>query len=218
MRIILLGPPGAGKGTQAAMLVKELEVPHISTGDIFRAAIKEGTELGRKAKEYMDQGQLVPDEIVIGIVKERLTQADCKKGFILDGFPRTVPQADALQEALKNLGMDLDAVVNLTVGEDELVARLCGRRVCKKCGATYHVQFSPAKIQGTCDLCGGELYQRDDDKEETIRKRLEVYTNQTTPLIQYYEGKKGLLETIQGDGKEIGEVFAAVVSVLKEKK
>lgn len=217
MRIILLGPPGAGKGTQAAMLVKEFTVPHISTGDIFRAAIKEGTELGRKAKEYMDQGQLVPDEIVIGIVKERLAQTDCEKGFILDGFPRTVPQADALQEALKSLGMELNAVVNLAVSEDDLVTRLSGRRVCKNCGATYHLQFSPAKSAGVCDTCGGELYQRDDDKEETIRKRLEVYNNQTAPLIDYYQGT-GLLETIQGDGKEIGEVFGTVVAVLKEKK
>lgn len=217
MRIILLGPPGAGKGTQAAMLVKEFTVPHISTGDIFRAAIKEGTELGRKAKEYMDQGQLVPDEIVIGIVKERLAQADCVKGFILDGFPRTVPQADALQEALKSLGMELNAVVNLAVSEDDLVTRLSGRRVCKNCGATYHLQFSPSKATGVCDTCGGELYQRDDDKEETIRKRLEVYNNQTAPLIDYYQGT-GLLETINGDGKEIGEVFGTVVAVLKEKK
>jgi len=217
MRMVLLGPPGAGKGTQAAMLVKEFQVPHISTGDIFRAAIKEGTELGRKAKEYMDQGQLVPDEIVIGIVKERLAQEDCRKGFILDGFPRTVPQADALQEALRSLGMELNAVVNLVVSEDELVTRLSGRRVCKNCGATYHLQFSPSKAPGVCDACSGDLYQRDDDKEETIRKRLEVYNNQTSPLINYYE-KTGLLKTIGGDGKEIGEVFTAVVSALKETK
>jgi len=217
MRIILLGPPGAGKGTQAAMLVKEFAVPHISTGDMFRAAIKEGTEMGTKAKAYMDQGQLVPDEVVIGIVKERLTQEDCQKGFILDGFPRTVPQADALQEVLKNLKMDLSAVVNLEVSEDELVTRLSGRRVCKNCGASYHIHFSPAKSEGVCDACGGELYQRDDDQEATIRKRLEVYRNQTSPLIEYYE-KTGLLETIKGDGKEIGEIFTAVVTALKEKK
>lgn len=215
MRIILLGPPGAGKGTQASMLVKEFGVPHISTGDIFRAAIKEGTELGLKAKSFMDQGQLVPDEVVIGIVRERLTQKDCQDGFILDGFPRTVPQADALQDALKNLGMVLNAVVNLEVSEEELVTRLSGRRVCKNCGATYHIKFSPAKNPGICDVCGGELYQRDDDKEETIRKRLEVYSNQTSPLIEYYQGT-GLLKTIKGDGKEIEEIFKAVVVVLKE--
>lgn len=217
MRIILLGPPGAGKGTQAAMLVKEFAVPHISTGDMFRAAIKEGTEMGTKAKAYMDQGQLVPDEIVIGIVKDRLAQKDCQKGFILDGFPRTVPQADALQEALKDLGMALAAVVNLEVSEDELVTRLSGRRVCKNCGATYHIQFSPAKQEGVCDSCGGELYQRDDDQETTIRKRLEVYRNQTSPLIDYYAGT-GLLATIKGDGKEISQIFNAVVTALKEKE
>jgi len=215
MRIILLGPPGAGKGTQAVMLMKEFAVPHISTGDIFRAAIKEGTELGKKAKEYMNQGQLVPDEIVIGIVQERLTQDDCKEGFILDGFPRTVPQADALQEALKSLAMELNAVVNLVVSENELVTRLSGRRVCKNCGATYHVKFSPAQKAGVCDACGKELYQRDDDQEETIRKRLEVYNKQTAPLIDYY-AKTGLLKTILGDGKEIGEIFTIVVKALRE--
>jgi len=217
MRIILLGPPGAGKGTQAVMLVKEFGVPHISTGDMFRAAIKEGTDMGMKAKSFMDQGQLVPDEIVIGIVKDRLAQADCQKGFILDGFPRTVPQADALQDALKALNMNLQAVVNLAVSEDELVSRLSGRRVCKNCGATYHVIFTPTKKEGLCDACGGELYQRDDDKEITIRKRLEVYNNQTSPLIAYYKDS-GLLETIDGDGKEIGEILATVIAVLKEKK
>lgn len=217
MKIILLGPPGAGKGTQAAMLIKEFSIPHISTGDMFRAAIKEGTEMGTKAKSYMDQGQLVPDSVVIGIVKERLEQADCKDGFILDGFPRTVVQADALQEVMDNLKMNLDAVVNLEVKDEELVSRLCGRRVCRNCGASYHVIFSPAKQSDICDACGGELYQRDDDQEATIRNRLAVYHSQTAPLIDYYE-KKNSLKTIRGEGKKIEEIFDLIVAALKEKK
>ena len=217
MKIILLGPPGAGKGTQAAMLVKEFSIPHISTGDMFRAAIKEGTEMGTKAKAYMDKGQLVPDSVVIGIVKERLEQDDCKKGFMLDGFPRTVVQADALQEVMDNLGMQLDAVVNLEVKDEELVSRLGGRRVCRNCGASYHVTFSPSKQADVCDACGGELYQRDDDQEATIRNRLAVYHSQTAPLIDYYE-KKNALKTIRGEGKMIEEIFDLVVAALKEKK
>lgn len=217
MKIILLGPPGAGKGTQAAMLVKEFSIPHISTGDMFRAAIKEGTEMGTRAKDYMDKGQLVPDSVVIGIVKERLEQDDCKKGFILDGFPRTVVQADALQEVMDNLEMQLDAVVNLEVKDEELVSRLSGRRVCRNCGASYHVMFSPSKQVNVCDACGGELYQRDDDQEVTIRNRLAVYHSQTAPLIDYYK-KKNALKTIMGEGKKIEEIFDLVVAALKEKK
>ncbi len=212
MNIIMLGPPGAGKGTQAKMLVDRLGIPQVSTGDMLREAVKEGTDLGIKAKEYMDAGKLVPDEVVIGIVKERLAQPDCGKGFILDGFPRTIPQAQALDEALKGLGKRIDHVVNVAVPAEELVARLTGRRTCKQCGAMFHVVFNPPEKEGVCDKCGGELYQRDDDKEETIRQRLRVYEDQTSPLIDYY-GKQGVLHDIDGR-RSIDEIFQDILKVL----
>ncbi|HDD53243.1 MAG: adenylate kinase [Aquificota bacterium] len=212
MNIIMLGPPGAGKGTQAKMLVERLGIPQISTGDMLREAVKEGTELGKKAKEFMDAGKLVPDEVVIGIVKERLAQPDCEKGFILDGFPRTIPQAEALDKVLEELGKKIDYVINVAVPNEELITRLTGRRTCRQCGAMYHVVFNPPKEEGKCDKCGGELYQRDDDKEETIRQRLEVYEAQTAPLIDYY-GKKGVLYNIDGTGS-IEEIFQGILKVL----
>jgi adenylate kinase len=195
--MVLLGPPGAGKGTQAVVLAEQLKIPHISTGDIFRKAVKEGTPLGQKAKSYMDAGLLVPDEVVVGIVQERLEMDDCIDGFILDGFPRTVAQADSLAEILKEKGQYIDAVVNIVVPEDILVQRLTGRRVCRNCGATYHVHFTPPAQAGICDKCGGELYQRDDDKEDTVRKRLAEYLDKTSPLIAYYQDK-GILKNIDG--------------------
>ncbi|MBQ9614937.1 MAG: adenylate kinase [Selenomonadaceae bacterium] len=197
MHILLMGPPGAGKGTQAANLVKELGVPHISTGDMFRAAVKEGTELGKQAKACMDAGKLVPDEVTIGIVRERLAKDDCKKGFILDGFPRTVEQADALNGILKELGLALKRVLNINVPAADLVERAVGRRICKKCGATYHVSFNPTKKEGVCDDCGGELYQRADDTKETMENRLSVYEASTRPLIEYYE-KAGIYTEVDG--------------------
>ncbi len=212
MNIIMLGPPGAGKGTQAKMLVEGLGIPQISTGDMLRAAVKDGTELGKKAKEYMDAGKLVPDEVVIGIVKERLAQPDCEKGFILDGFPRTIPQAEALDRVLEELGKRIDYVINVAVPNEELITRLTGRRTCRQCGAMYHVVFNPPREEGRCDKCGGELYQRDDDKEETIRQRLEVYEAQTAPLIEYYE-RKGVLYNVDGTGA-IEEIFQSVLEVL----
>ena len=197
MHILLMGPPGAGKGTQAANLVKEFGIPHISTGDMFRAAVKEGTELGLQAKACMDAGKLVPDEVTIGIVKERLAKPDCKKGFILDGFPRTVEQADALTGILKELGLSLTAALNITVPAADLIERAVGRRICKSCGATYHVKFNPSKKAGVCDTCAGDLYQRADDSEETMKNRLSVYEAQTKPLIAYYE-KAGVYKEIDG--------------------
>jgi len=197
MKLILLGPPGAGKGTQAKMLMDRYGIPQISTGDILRAAVKDGTPMGLKAKSFMDAGGLVPDDVVVGIVRERLQQDDCKSGFILDGFPRTVPQADALAEALTGLGRPLDAVVSLGVDIEALVERLTGRRTCRDCGRGYHVAFSAPKVAGVCDTCGGELLQRDDDREETIRRRLDVYNDQTSPLIDYYR-KSGLLSEVDG--------------------
>ena len=213
MHILLMGPPGAGKGTQAANLVKKFSIPHISTGDMFRAAIKEGTELGKKAKACIDAGNLVPDEITIGIVKERLSQEDCKKGFILDGFPRTVDQADALKGILTELGLSLKSVLNITVPSADLVERAVGRRICRSCGATYHVKFSPSKQEGVCDACGGELYQRADDTEETMKNRLSVYEAQPKPLIDYYQAA-GLYVEIDGR-QAIDKVFDDVVAALK---
>ena len=213
MHILLMGPPGAGKGTQAANLVKKFSIPHISTGDMFRAAIKEGTELGKKAKACIDAGNLVPDEITIGIVKERLSQEDCKNGFILDGFPRTVDQADALKGILTELGLSLKSVLNITVPSADLVERAVGRRICRSCGATYHVKFSPSKQEGVCDACGGELYQRADDTEETMKNRLSVYEAQTKPLIDYYQAA-GLYVEIDGR-QAIDKVFDDVVAALK---
>lgn len=198
MRVILLGPPGAGKGTQAEVLVEKLGVPQISTGDMFRKAMKEGTALGKKAKEYMDQGQLVPDEVTIGIVKERLSQPDCSQGFLLDGFPRTVFQAEALDTILQDGKIGLDAVINMEVPKEKLIGRLTGRRVCKACAATFHLVFNPPVEEGKCDKCGEALYQRADDSEETVVNRLNVYEKQTAPLIAYY-GNKGILKTIDGD-------------------
>ncbi len=212
MNIIMLGPPGAGKGTQAKMMVEKLGIPQISTGDMLRAAVKEGTELGRKAKEYMDGGKLVPDDVVIGIVKERLAQSDCDKGFILDGFPRTIPQAEALDKVLGELGKKIEYVINVAVPNKELLTRLTGRRTCRKCGAMYHLVFNPPKKEGVCDKCGGELYQRDDDKEDTIRQRLKVYEDQTSPLIEYYR-KKGVLYDVDGTGS-IPEIFQEILKVL----
>lgn len=200
MRMILMGPPGAGKGTQADFLTKELNIPHISTGDMFRKAVKEGTPLGREAKRYMDSGKLVPDAVTVGIVKERLAEADCQNGFLLDGFPRTVPQADALEVTLQELGVKLDRVINITVGRESLLKRLTGRRVCKSCGATYHVLYNPSLEKDKCQLCHGELYQRSDDTEATVANRLDVYEQQTAPLVEYYENK-GLLLNIAGDEK-----------------
>jgi adenylate kinase len=216
LRLILLGPPGAGKGTQASGIINKYNIPHISTGDIFRKNIKEGTDLGKQAKEYMDKGLLVPDELVVGLVKNRLTENDTENGFLLDGFPRTVAQAEALDTELKNLGWSLDNVINIKVSKDELVERAVGRRICKDCGATYHIKFNPPTIPGKCDVCGGELYQRDDDNEETVTKRIEVYENQTSPLIEYYN-KQSVLLNIDG-AQNIDKVFDDIVDALGSKK
>ncbi|MDW7674585.1 MAG: adenylate kinase [Bacillota bacterium] len=210
MKLLLMGPPGAGKGTQAEKLVESLSIPHISTGDMFRSAIKEGTSLGKKAKEYMDGGQLVPDEVTIGIVKERLQQPDCEQGFLLDGFPRTVGQAEALDKILAELNLELDKVIDIHVSREKLVERLTGRRICKGCGATFHVVFNPPQVTDKCDKCAGELYQRSDDNEETAANRLDVYNEQTKPLQDFY-ADQGLLVTINGEQpmtlvlKDIGE-------------
>ncbi len=214
MNLILLGGPGAGKGTQAKKLIDKYGIPQISTGDILRAAVKEGTEMGRKAKEYMDAGKLVPDEVVIGIIKDRLAQPDCRKGFILDGFPRTVPQAEALDKVLASLDSKIDHVVSIDVDEEALVTRLTGRRTCKSaaCGQMYHVKFTPPKKDQVCDKCGSELYQRDDDNETTVRSRLATYNQATKPLIEYYS-KKGLVRPIAGVGS-IEEIFNKIVTIL----
>ena len=214
MRLILLGPPGAGKGTQAAGIVEKYKIPHISTGDIFRKNIKEGTDLGKKAKEYMDQGLLVPDELTVGLVTDRLSQDDCKNGFMLDGFPRNVAQAEQLDAFLKEVGMALDKVINIEVDKEKLVARAVGRRICKSCGATYHIVYAPTAKEGICDKCGGELILRDDDKPETVLKRLGVYHEQTQPLIDYYT-KEGILKSVDGT-KDLEEVFADIVAILGE--
>jgi adenylate kinase len=208
-----MGPPGAGKGTQAARLVEEFKIPHISTGDMFRAAVKEGTELGKQAKTCMDAGKLVPDEVTIGIVKERLAKADCEKGFILDGFPRTVEQAVALDKILSELGLKLNCALNVAVPASELIRRAVGRRICKKCGATYHVEFKPSKKDGICDVCGGDLYQRADDSEATMKNRLSVYEEQTKPLISYYE-KEELYKEVDGS-QSMDKVFQDIVAILR---
>ena len=214
MNILLMGPPGAGKGTQAENLVKRFSIPHIATGDMFRAAVKEGTELGKKAKACMDEGKLVPDEITIGIVEERLAKDDCKKGFLLDGFPRTVPQAEALDKILKKLGMKLDKVLNIEVPLDDLIDRAVNRRICKNCGATYNIKSNPTKVENVCDNCGGELYKRGDDNVEIMSNRLGVYEEQTKPLIDYYKKAQIYVEV---DGKQsIDEVTKKLVAILEE--
>lgn len=212
MNLILMGLPGAGKGTQAEQIVEKYGIPHISTGDMFRAAIKEGTELGLKAKSFMDNGALVPDEVTIGIVRERLAQDDCAKGFLLDGFPRTVAQAEALENLLSELDRQLDYVINIDVNKDLLMKRLTGRRICKECGATYHLVFNPPAVEGKCDKCGGELYQRSDDNEATVSNRLEVNIKQTQPLLDFY-GARGYLKTINGD-QDITKVFADIDALI----
>ena len=215
MQLIMMGPPGAGKGTQAAKLVQKFKIPQISTGDMFRAAVKEGTELGKAAKACMDAGKLVPDEVTIGIVRERLSKSDCANGFILDGFPRTVSQADALNDILKDLGKSLTAVLNIHVPSEDLIERAVGRRICKKCGATYHVKFNPPK-DSVCDNCGGELYQRADDNADTMKNRLSVYESSTRPLIDYYKNA-GIYTEIDGR-QPIDKVTEALENVLTSVK
>lgn len=214
MKIIMLGAPGAGKGTQAKMLADKYQIPHISTGDIFRANIKNGTELGNKAKEYMDKGLLVPDELVVDLVIDRFKEDDCKKGYILDGFPRTIPQAEALDKALSDIGDSVDYAVNVEVPDENIITRMGGRRACVGCGATYHVQFNPTKVEGICDRCGKELILRDDDKPETVKKRLDVYHEQTQPLIDYYTNK-GIIKEVDGT-QDMNKVFDDIVDILGE--
>ena len=212
MKIIMLGAPGAGKGTQAKKIAAKYEIPHISTGDIFRANIKHGTELGKKAKTYMDQGLLVPDELVVDLVVDRVQQEDCKNGYVLDGFPRTIPQAESLDAALEKLGEKIDYAVNVEVPDENIINRMGGRRACVGCGATYHVVYNPTKVEGVCDACGEKLILRDDDKPETVQKRLAVYHDQTQPLIDYYK-KSGVLRDVDGT-VDMDDVFAAIVDIL----
>ena len=214
MRIIMLGAPGAGKGTQAKKIASKYSIPHISTGDIFRANIKNGTELGQKAKAYMDQGLLVPDELVVDLVVDRVNQEDCAKGYVLDGFPRTIPQAEALDKALTEMGQAIDHAINVEVPDENIVQRMSGRRACVNCGATYHIVYAPTKKENVCDTCEGELILRDDDKPETVQKRLNVYHEQTQPLIDYYTEQDKLVEV---DGTiDIEKVFDAIVKILGE--
>ena len=212
MKIIMLGAPGAGKGTQAKMIADKFNIPHISTGDIFRANIKNGTELGKKAKEFMDKGQLVPDELTVEILLDRVANDDCKNGYVLDGFPRTIPQADVLDKELTKLGDKVDFAINVDVPDENIVRRMSGRRACLKCGATYHIEHIPPKQEGICDKCGSELVQRDDDKPETVQNRLTVYHEQTQPLIEYYD-KKNILKSVDGT-KDMQEVFSDIVNIL----
>lgn len=212
MNIIMLGAPGAGKGTQAKKIAAKYDIPHISTGDIFRANIKNGTELGNKAKTYMDQGLLVPDELVVDLVVDRVQRDDCKNGYVLDGFPRTIPQAEALDKALATLGDKVDYAIDVNVPDENIVNRMGGRRACVGCGATYHLVYAPTKTEGICDVCGKELILRDDDKPETVQKRLNVYHEQTQPLIDYYTNA-GILKTVDGT-VDINDVFAAIVEIL----
>ena len=214
LNIVLLGPPGAGKGTQAELIVKKYGIPQISTGDIFRANIKNGTELGKKAKEYMDKGELVPDELVVDLVKDRLEQDDCKNGFMLDGFPRTVFQAEELTKIMEAKSLSINYVLNIDVTSEKLIDRIAGRRVCKSCGATYNVNTKPTAKEGVCDACGGEVYQRADDNRETVENRINVYFAQTAPLIEYYE-KAGVLATVNGD-QAMDNVFSDITKVLGE--
>ncbi|MCI9569781.1 MAG: adenylate kinase [Lachnospiraceae bacterium] len=212
MKIVMLGAPGAGKGTQADRIAEKYGIPHISTGDIFRANIKEGTELGKKAKSYMDQGLLVPDSLTIDLLMDRIAQADCKNGYILDGFPRTIPQAESLTRALAEKGEKLDYAVNVDVPDENIVNRMGGRRACLKCGATYHIAYAAPKAEGICDKCGAGLVLRDDDKPETVQKRLTVYHDQTQPLIEYYEAEK-ILATVDGT-QDMERVFQDIIAVL----
>lgn len=214
MKIIMLGAPGAGKGTQAKRIAAKYTIPHISTGDIFRANIKEGTELGKKAKTYMDQGLLVPDELVVDLVVDRLLQGDCKNGYVLDGFPRTIPQAESLDEALDKIGEKMDYAIDVDVPDENIVTRMGGRRACVGCGATYHVKYNPTKKEGICDTCGEQLILRDDDKPETVQKRLDVYHEQTQPLIEYYKNA-GILKSVDGT-MDMEDVFKAIVQILGE--
>ena len=214
MKIIMLGAPGAGKGTQAKQIASKYEIPHISTGDIFRANIKNGTELGKKAKEYMDQGMLVPDELTCDLVMDRIAQDDCTKGFVLDGFPRTIPQAEALTNALNKIGQSMDYAIDVDVPDENIVNRMSGRRACLNCGATYHIVFNPTKEEGVCDTCGNETVLRDDDKPETVQKRLTVYHDQTQPLIDYYRNMN-ILKSVDGT-KPMDEVFSDIVAILGE--
>lgn len=212
MKIIMLGAPGAGKGTQAKMIAEKYNIPHISTGDIFRANIKNGTELGKKAKSYMDKGQLVPEELTLDLIMDRFKEDDCKNGYVLDGFPRTIPQAEALDAALKANGEKVDFAIDVDVPDENIVKRMGGRRACVNCGATYHIVYSPTKVEGKCDKCGEELIVRDDDKPETVLSRLEVYHNQTQPLIDYYN-EQGILKTVDGT-VDMKDVFKAIVDIL----
>ena len=212
MKIIMLGAPGAGKGTQAKMIAEKYGIPHVSTGDIFRANIKNGTELGMEAKKYMDQGLLVPDELTVKILLDRVAQADCAEGYVLDGFPRTIPQAEVLDEALNRLGEKIDCAINVDVPDENIVKRMSGRRACLKCGATYHIAYAAPKAEGICDKCGAGLVLRDDDKPETVQKRLTVYHDQTQPLIEYYEAEK-ILATVDGT-QDMERVFQDIIAVL----
>lgn len=212
MKIIMLGAPGAGKGTQAKQIADKYSIPHISTGDIFRANIKNGTELGKKAKQYMDQGALVPDELTCDLVMDRMQQDDCKNGFVLDGFPRTIPQAEALDAALGKINEKMDYAIDVDVPDENIVNRMSGRRACLNCGATYHLISIPPKVEGICDRCGSEIVLREDDKPETVQKRLKVYHEQTQPLIEYYSGK-GVLKEVDGT-QPMDDVFAAIVKIL----
>lgn len=214
MKIVMLGAPGAGKGTQAKMIAEKYGIPHVSTGDIFRANIKNGTELGKEAKQYMDQGKLVPDELTVKILLDRVAQDDCKNGYVLDGFPRTIPQAEVLDEALTKLGDKIDYAVNVDVPDDNIINRMGGRRACVACGATYHIVYNAPKTEGICDVCGKELIIRDDDQPETVKNRLKVYHDQTQPLIDFYEGK-GVLKSVDGTA-DMKDVFAAIVEILGE--
>lgn len=213
MKIIMLGAPGAGKGTQAKKIAEKYSIPHISTGDIFRANIKEGTELGKKAKEYMDKGALVPDELVCDLVVDRISQDDAKNGYVLDGFPRTIPQAEALDAALTKIGEKVDYAIDVDVPDDNIINRMSGRRACVACGGTYHIEFNPTKVEGVCDACGGQLILRDDDQPETVKNRLKVYHEQTQPLIEYYT-KKDILKSVDGT-QDMSKVFDSIVGILE---
>ena len=214
MKIIMLGAPGAGKGTQAQMICDKYNIPHISTGDLFRSNIKNGTELGKKAKEYMDKGQLVPDELTVELLLDRVAKEDCKDGYVLDGFPRTIPQADVLDKELTKLSDKIDFAINVEVPDENIVRRMSGRRACLKCGATYHIEHIPPKQEGICDRCGSELVQRDDDKPETVQNRLSVYHEQTQPLIDYYQNA-GVLKQVDGT-KDMNDVFTDIVDILSK--